>query len=226
MAKTEAAKTGKPAFIVFSDSVLHNLVVAAPKTISQLLTVSGIGQEKADRYGADIVAICRSEAPVDSGIIDSSNPRNIVSARSTPPAKKISTLRNNTESSTHHRAIESPSRPQRNEAGSAPHFAGSTTTDPSETFYRQRAATPDPTDSLTPEQQALDERLRDWRKAESERLGLPLFFVLASTTLRNIVLARPQTLTQLRSIQGLGLDKVEKFGPGIIQICTTNPASA
>ncbi|WP_433964720.1 HRDC domain-containing protein [Tunturiibacter gelidiferens] len=89
-----------------------------------------------------------------------------------------------------------------------------------ETFHRQRTTTPDPIDSLTPEQQVLDERLREWRKAESERLGLPLFFVLASTTLRNIVLARPQNLTQLKSIQGLGLDKIEKFGPGILSVCT------
>jgi ATP-dependent DNA helicase RecQ len=102
------------------------------------------------------------------------------------------------------------------------HFALSgATSNVAETFTRQRATPPDPTDSLTPEQQSLDERLRDWRKAESERLGLPLFFVLASTTLRNIVLARPQTLTQLKAVHGLGLEKVEKFGPGIIQVCTT-----
>ena len=209
--KNEAAKTGKPAFIVFSDSVLHNLVVAAPKTISQLLTVSGIGQEKADRYGADIIALCRSEAPIDSGIIDSSNPRvthspNFISAptRTAPHTKEAS------------------SRPERSGAERPPHFSGiAATTTPAETFSRQRAAPPEPTDSLTPEQQTLDERLRNWRKAESERLGLPLFFVLASTTLRNIVLARPQSLTQLKAVHGLGLEKVEKFGPGIIEVCTT-----
>ena len=209
--KNEAAKTGKPAFIVFSDSVLHNLVIAAPKTISQLLTVSGIGQEKADRYGASIIAICRSEAPIDSGIIDSSNPRvtrspNFISATTrTPPHTK-----------------EASSRPERSGVERPPQFALSSAASPvTETFTRQRAVTSEPTDSLTPEQQALDERLRDWRKAESERLGLPLFFVLASTTLRNIVLARPQTLTQLKAVHGLGLEKVEKFGPGIIQVCTT-----
>jgi ATP-dependent DNA helicase RecQ len=209
--KNEAAKTGKPAFIVFSDSVLHNLVVASPKTISQLLTVSGIGQEKADRYGADIIAICRAEAGSGSGIIDSSNPRvtrstTFISAPTrTPPHTK-----------------ESSSRPERSRVEKPPHFAlSSATSTVSETFYRHRAATPAPTDSLTPEQQALDERLRGWRKAESERLGLPLFFVLASTTLRNIVLSRPQTLTQLKTVHGLGLEKIEKFGPGIIEVCTT-----
>jgi ATP-dependent DNA helicase RecQ len=212
--KTEAAKTGKPAFIVFGDSVLHNLIIAAPKTISQLLTVSGIGQEKADRYGADLIALCRAEA--GSGIIDSSTPRvtrspNVTSttARTPPHIKELSSR-------------PAPERVKRVEGEvERPAFLSTPNIIPTETFTRQRATTPDPIESLTPEQQALDERLREWRKSESERLGLPLFFVLASTTLRNIVLARPQTLTQLKSVQGLGLEKVEKFGPGIIQVCTT-----
>jgi ATP-dependent DNA helicase RecQ len=231
--KTEAAKTGKPAFIVFGDSVLHNLVVAAPKTISELLTVSGIGQEKADRYGAHLIALCRAET--HSGIIDSSNPRptrsldfNPATRRTSTHTKEFSTKPRQSESDGRFYTKESSSRPDQErvkrvegEAERPPHFAlsGATPT-MTETFHRQRIPTPDPIDSLTPEQQALDERLREWRKEESERLGLPLFFVLASTTLRNIVLARPQNLTQLKSIQGLGLDKIEKFGSGIIQVCT------
>jgi len=206
--------------MVFSDSVLHNLVIASPKTISQLLTVSGIGQEKADRLGADIIAICRAEASNESGVIDSYNPRNIAPSR--PITPKSSAPRINKEFSTQARTKELSSRPKRSEVERPLHFSGiATATSPAETFTRQRAAAPQPTDSLTSEQQQLDERLRGWRKAESERLGLPLFFVLASTTLRNIVLARPQNLTQLRSVHGLGLDKVEKFGQGIIEVCTT-----
>jgi ATP-dependent DNA helicase RecQ len=102
-----------------------------------------------------------------------------------------------------------------------PHFVESAPTSSIvETFHRPRATAPEP-DTLTPDQQALDQRLREWRKAESERLNLPLFFVLASTTLRSIVLARPQTLSQLKTIQGLGHEKIEKFGDGILEICTT-----
>ena len=89
-----------------------------------------------------------------------------------------------------------------------------------ETFHRHRAAAPDPSESLTPDQQALDQRLRDWRKSESEKLGLPLFFVLSSSTLRSIVLLRPKTLAQLRTIKGLAQDKIDRFGPGIIAACT------
>jgi ATP-dependent DNA helicase RecQ len=208
--KVEAAKTGKPTFIVFSDSVLHNLVLAAPKTISQLLTVSGIGSEKADRYGADIVSLCRYEAlPESHAALSSPKSSN---AKSNSPRKP-----------SHAPSLKTPSSRSERSKMEKPLFsyAGSTNEVATETFVRPRHITPDPSDSLTPDQQALDQRLRDWRKAESEKLGLPLFFVLASTTLRSIVLARPQTLTQLKSIHGFGFEKAEKFGAGIIEVCTT-----
>jgi ATP-dependent DNA helicase RecQ len=195
--KAEATKTGKPAFIVFGDSVLYNLVVARPTTMAELHTVSGIGPEKAERYGADIIALSRSEAT-------GSLPRDNKEASSRPERS----------------GVERPPHFART-TPDASHFRTSTTSAPVETFTRPRPTTPEPTDTLTPEQQVLDQRLREWRKAESEKLNLPLFFVLASTTLRSIVLARPQNLSQLKTIHGLGHEKIEKFGPGIIEVCIT-----
>jgi ATP-dependent DNA helicase RecQ len=60
--KAEAAQSGKPAFFVFSDAILRALVAGAPRTIPQLLTIHGIGPNKAERYGAAICALCRGEA--------------------------------------------------------------------------------------------------------------------------------------------------------------------
>ncbi len=87
------------------------------------------------------------------------------------------------------------------------------------TFHRTRPVASEPTAPLTPEQQALDARLRDWRKTESARMGLPQFFVLGSSTLRSIVLIRPRTLAQLQTIVGVGPDKAAKFGASIIELC-------
>jgi len=174
--KAEAAKTGKPAFIVFGDSILHNLVVAAPKTISELLEVSGIGPEKADRYGADIIAIFRRTS-------------------STPPAP----------------AEKKPApQPKRSEPPPSAHIP-----------QRAAAKPVTTTESLTPNQQALDARLRDWRKATAEEIGMPQFFVLSATTLRAIVLAQPRTLDHLRAVDGIGHEKLERYGPGILAICNT-----
>ena len=191
--KTEAAKTGKPAFMVFSDSVLNAIVTARPTTIPSLVQISGVGPRSADIYGATICALCRSETL--------STP--------TPTPRKESSSRPNRERS-------------RGGVERHPHFSSTATYETSaQTFTRPRTPAPESTDTLTPEQQALDHRLREWRKAESERLNLPLFFVLASTTLRSIVLARPQSLAQLKTIQGLGHEKIERFGSGILDVCAT-----
>jgi ATP-dependent DNA helicase RecQ len=211
--KAEAAKTGKPAFIVFGDSVLHNLVIARPMTIAELHTVSGIGPEKADRYGAEIIALCRSGAPLSPPSAleasSSSQPKPSQPLRVAPgPAVPVA--------SRYPKASALGLSASKKHGASAP---GVSSNSP-ETFTRPRTE-PEAADTLTNEQQALDQRLREWRKAESERLNLPLFFVLASTTLRSIVLARPQTLSELKSIHGLGHEKIEKFGPGILDICTT-----
>ncbi|RZU43399.1 RecQ family ATP-dependent DNA helicase [Edaphobacter modestus] len=187
--KAEAAKTGKPAFIVFGDSVLNALAQTLPTTISELLNVSGIGPEKADRYGAAIVAICRDSAP----------------PASTPAPHSKTKETKAKETSTHKTQRERPT----------PNPVSGT-----RIAAEIRASEAPPAAALTPAQQLLDDRLRAWRTSEAERLGLPQFFILGTSTLRNIVLARPRTLAELRMIQGISLDKVEKFGPGILAACT------
>ena len=87
---------------------------------------------------------------------------------------------------------------------------------------RPRPTTPDPTVSLTPAQQLLDAQLRAWRKSEAERIGLPQFFVLGSSTLRSIVLLRPNSLAQLQSISGIGPEKTEKIGAAILALCNAS----
>jgi ATP-dependent DNA helicase RecQ len=103
--------------------------------------------------------------------------------------------------------VEEPTAPTHSFADHAP------------TFRRSRPVASDPTAGLTAAQQELDQRLRAWRKTESEKIGLPQFFVLGSSTLRSIVLSRPRTLAQLQSIAGIGPDKAAKFGAGILELC-------
>jgi ATP-dependent DNA helicase RecQ len=211
--KAEAAKTRKPPFLIFSDSSLENIVLAAPRNISSLLQVNGIGPEKADRYGAAIIALCSNSsdqsvpgdygAPAPKPSASRSAPKRAKqespSSRSKPRQDSFPTL-----TAAPSEEISRPSRPRVIDEGPT---------------YTRRAAAPEPADTLTPEQQQLDQRLRDWRKEEAERLGLPQFFVLGSSALRSIVLERPRTLAQLQKINGIGLEKVEKYGAGILQVC-------
>ena len=172
--KTEAAKTGKPAFIVFGDAALSALVHTAPATIAALSQVSGFGPDKVERFGAAICAICRdlsSTGSKSNGLQPSREPRR--PSESTAPLE----------------------------------------------LKRERPAAADPAQAFDPAQQELDQRLRAWRKAESEKMGLPQFFVLGTTTLRSIVLTRPRNLQQLGTISGIGPEKVEKFGAHILALC-------
>jgi ATP-dependent DNA helicase RecQ len=185
--KSEAAKTGKPSFLIFSDATLHALVVAQPQTISSLFQVSGIGPEKADRYGAAIIALMTG-TPV---------PGDFAPAKPSLPNKN------------------SISKPRGNDLFPQAIAPASNM----EAMHRKRATESEPAETLTPEQQLLDQRLRDWRKSESEKLGLPQFFVLGSSALRSIVLERPRTLSQLEKIDGIGPEKINKYGESILSVC-------
>jgi ATP-dependent DNA helicase RecQ len=205
--KAEAAKTGKPAFIVFGDAVLRNLVLAAPQTISALQQVSGIGPEKSDRYGADLIALCRGSNPAPSS--------NSTESPSSEPARPSSKPR---------KAAPQPAVIAASPKAPAPSLFSRQDTPLSkpptpDTFHRPRSAGPDPADALTPAQQTLEQNLRDWRKSEAEKLGLPQFFVFGASTLRSLVLHSPKTLADLRTISGISPEKIEKYGPGILAIC-------
>jgi DNA helicase-2/ATP-dependent DNA helicase PcrA len=46
-----------PAFVIFNDRTLDELASARPRTVGELLGISGIGPAKADRYGDQILAV-------------------------------------------------------------------------------------------------------------------------------------------------------------------------
>ncbi len=199
--KSEAAKTGKPAFIVLSDRTLTAIAAATPQTLSDLNRISGIGPDKSDKYGADIIALCRGSETA-------------ASSRAAQPSSLPDLAYDPRPLSRKERRETSPSAPSHE----APSFR------PSAAMARPPATagslprTPQPQPNLTPAQQALDTRLRTWRTAEADRLGLPQFFVLGATSLRSLVLSRPSTLAELRSIEGIGLEKSEKFGPALLEL--------
>ena len=48
-----------PAYVIFNDRTLDELARARPRTISQLLAISGIGRGKVDRYGHQILKVIK-----------------------------------------------------------------------------------------------------------------------------------------------------------------------
>ncbi|MGB3764084.1 MAG: ATP-dependent DNA helicase UvrD2 [Ornithinimicrobium sp.] len=56
--RSDTATSAKvPAFVVFTDATLIAIAEKAPKDVSQLLSISGVGSRKLDLYGTDVLAI-------------------------------------------------------------------------------------------------------------------------------------------------------------------------
>ncbi|GHU18761.1 ATP-dependent DNA helicase RecQ [Betaproteobacteria bacterium] len=61
-------------------------------------------------------------------------------------------------------------------------------------------------------------RLRAWRASTAQERNLPAYVIFHDATLRDIALARPTTLNDLRQISGIGDRKLEAYGEEILKI--------
>jgi ATP-dependent DNA helicase RecQ len=94
-------------------------------------------------------------------------------------------------------------RGARGRAASASSAAGTT-----------KPAAPD----LSPEQEAVFERLRTWRAATAKVQGVPAYVVFHDATLRAIAVAAPSSLRDLAGITGVGESKLAKYGEPILEL--------
>lgn len=186
----QAQKTGAPAFTILHDAVLRTIAVTRPSILSGVGAISGIGPEKLDRFGADLVALCRGTQP--SGGMPTAAPA------PTPSPTRI-------EPTT---AAIKPSIP-----------APRTQVRPASIIVSQPAQQQVSKPKTTPADQQLETRLRDWRREEATQSGLPTFFILSETALRKVVAARPKTVQDLRTVAELGADKVDRYGAAVVALC-------
>jgi len=72
---------------------------------------------------------------------------------------------------------------------------------------------------LNPEQKALEDRLKAWRRDEAKAAGRPSFFVMADSVLRSIAFSRPKSIPELERIKGIGPEKLDRYGAVIVGLC-------
>ena len=59
--RSQTARDQKvPAFVIFTDATLMAIAEAMPADDSELLSVSGVGPQKLERYGAELLEVIRS----------------------------------------------------------------------------------------------------------------------------------------------------------------------
>jgi DNA helicase-2/ATP-dependent DNA helicase PcrA len=74
------------------------------------------------------------------------------------------------------------------------------------------------TDCPAPYDEALFERLREWRKERARSDDVAAFMVFSNTTLEQIAEHRPRTPAALLKISGVGPDKLQKYGDELLTI--------
>jgi ATP-dependent DNA helicase RecQ len=70
---------------------------------------------------------------------------------------------------------------------------------------------------LSPDQEAVFERLRAWRGATAKEQGVPAYVVFHDATLRAVAVAAPSSLAELAGINGVGESKLAKYGESILE---------
>lgn len=92
----------------------------------------------------------------------------------------------------------------------------------SRTKLARSSSRPSTDTTLTPEATTTFERLRTWRAATAKEQGVPAYVIFHDSTLREIATQSPTTLEALGSINGIGQNKLTKYGPQVLTLLT-NP---
>ena len=72
---------------------------------------------------------------------------------------------------------------------------------------------------------ALAERLHEWRRRLARASGVPPHVLLHDSTVRAIALRRPTDTDGLLGVPGIGPVKVARFGPAILEVVQSTPAT-
>lgn len=97
-----------------------------------------------------------------------------------------------------------------------------------QTIHMRRDHTP-PTRQASPAAADVDvespawQALRDWRKETAHTEQVPAYIIFHDATLAAIVAARPESLTELAAISGIGKHKLERYGQSVLDVLATLP---
>jgi DNA helicase-2/ATP-dependent DNA helicase PcrA len=58
--KERARADSTPAYVVMHDTTLTRIAEVRPTSLEELIAVPGMGPAKCERYGAEIIELCRS----------------------------------------------------------------------------------------------------------------------------------------------------------------------
>lgn len=90
-------------------------------------------------------------------------------------------------------------------------------TEPKRATTREKSKATARDADLSDEAKPLFERLRAWRATEAKEQGVPAYVIFHDATLRQIAMDRPSTMDELGSVNGVGENKLGKYGEQILE---------
>jgi ATP-dependent DNA helicase RecQ len=87
---------------------------------------------------------------------------------------------------------------------------------------RPRKRTRDTADAIAPEDRALFEALRSWRRERAEEQQVPPYVVFNDRTLAEIARGRPASLPALAAVGGVGEGKLARYGQAVLKVVRDN----
>ena len=71
---------------------------------------------------------------------------------------------------------------------------------------------------MSPEEQALYDKLREWRNQMAQSQDVPPYMIFPNPTLKNIALRKPKNVIELKQVPDVSERKIEKFGSELLKI--------
>ena len=66
--------------------------------------------------------------------------------------------------------------------------------------------------------QMSEDRLREWRRDEARRQGVPAYVILHDATLSEIAQRSPRSVAALAEIPGIGQKRLERYGAALLAV--------
>ena len=57
-----AQQQGVPAYVIFSDATLLDMIKRRPATLTEMSTVNGVGPSKLEKYGQDFLSVMKNQS--------------------------------------------------------------------------------------------------------------------------------------------------------------------
>jgi ATP-dependent DNA helicase RecQ len=76
-------------------------------------------------------------------------------------------------------------------------------------------------DELTPEQEQIFTKLKDWRAAQARKKNIPPYTVFHDKTLVEIAIVQPSSEEEFLAISGVGTAKLQKYGRAIFKLLSS-----